>query len=114
MPQQEPLAESEYLPEEGYFLEAPTPVSESDIQHAVQRGNVVAVTGQVELANRRKGEWSLLTDSGVKTGKTAPGGTSLDGLQVGKRYRFNCAEIVESDPLWRNQKVLYLQRVEAA
>ena len=50
----------------------------------------------------------------MKTGKTAPGGPSLDGLQVGKRYRFNCAEIVESDPLWRNQKVLYLQRVEAA
>ena len=101
VPQQEPLAESEFLPKEGFFLEAPNPVSESDIQQAVQRGNVVAVTGQVELANRRKGEWSLLTENGVKTGKTAPGGPSLDGLQVGKRYRFNCAEIVESDPLWR-------------
>ena len=54
--QQEPLAESECLPEEGYFLEEPTPVSESDIQQAVQRGNVVAVTGQVELANRSEGE----------------------------------------------------------
>ncbi len=112
--QQEPLAETDYLPQEGFFLEAPTPVSESDIKQAVERGNVVAVTGQVELANRRKGEWSLLTDSGVKTGKTAPSGPSLDGLQVGKRYRFNCVEITEPDLLWRNQKVLYLQRAEAA
>ena len=54
--QQEPLAESELLPEEGYILEEPTPVSESDIKQAVERGNVVAVTGQVELANRSEGE----------------------------------------------------------
>lgn len=107
-PQQEPLAESEYLPEEGFFLEARTPVSESDIKQAVERGNVVAFTGQVELANRSKGEWSLLTDKGVKTGRTAPGGPSLDGLQVGKLYRFNCAEVTEPDLLWRNRNVLYL------
>ena len=114
VPQQESLAESEYLSEEGFFLEAPTPVSDSDIKQAVERGNVVAVTGQVELANRSKGEWSLLTENGIKTGKTAPGGPSLDGLQVGKRYRFSCAEIMESDPLWRNRKTLYLQGIEAA
>ncbi len=113
-PQEEPLSETEYLPKEGFFLEAPTPVSESDIQQAVKRGNVVALTGQVELANRSKGEWVLLTDSGMKTGTTAPGGPSLDGLQVGKRYRFHCAEVTEPDPLWRNQKVLYLQRIETA
>ena len=114
VPQQEPLAETEYLPEEGFFLEAPTPVSESDIKQAVERGNVAVFTGQVELANRSKGEWSLLTDSGVKTGRTAPGGPNLDGLQVGKLYRFNCAEITEPDPLWRNRKTLYLQGIEAA
>ena len=72
------------------------------------------VTGQVELADPSKGEWSLLTENGVKTGKTAPGGPSLDGLQLAKRYRFNCAEITEPDPLWRNQKVLYLQSIETA
>ena len=114
VPQQEPLAETEYLPEEGFFLEAPTPVSESDIKQAVERGNVVALTGQVELANRSTGEWSLLTDSGVLMGRTAPGGTSLDGLQVGKRYRFKCAEVTEPDPLWRDRKTLYLQSVETA
>ena len=55
-PQQEPLAESEYLPEEGYFLETPTPLIKADIKQAVERGNVVEVTGQVELANRSVGE----------------------------------------------------------
>ena len=112
-PQSTSLGESDYLPGEDYFL-GEEPRDEAELQRALERGNVVAVIGQVELANRRKGEWSLLTDSGVKTGKTAPGGPSLDGLQVGKRYRFNCAEITEPDPLWRNQMVLYLQRVEAA
>jgi len=112
-PQSTSLGESDCLPGEDYFL-GEEPRDEAELQRALERGNVVAVIGQVELANRRKGEWSLLTDSGVKTGKTAPGGPSLDGLQVGKRYRFNCAEITEPDPLWRNQKVLYLQRVEAA
>ena len=114
VPQHEPLAETEYLAEEGFFLGAPTPVSESDIKQAVERGNVAVFTGQVELANRSKGEWSLLTDNGVQTGRTAPGGPSLDGLQVGKLYRFNCAEIAEPDPLWRNRKTLYLQGIEAA
>ena len=112
-PQSTPLGESDYLPGEDYFL-GEDPRDEAELQGVLERGNVVAVTGQVELANRRKGEWSLLTENGVKTGKTAPGGPSLDGLQVGKRYRFNCAEITEPDPLWRNQKVLYLRRIEAA
>ena len=111
-PQQGPLAETEHLPEVGFFLEAPAPVSESDIKQAAERGNVAVFTGQVEHANRSKGEWSLLTDNGVKTGRTAPGGPSLDGLQVGKLYRFNCAEIAEPDPLWRSRKTLCLQSVE--
>ena len=114
VPQQEPLSETEYLPDEGFFLEAPTTVSESDIKQAVERGNVAVFTGQVELANRSRGEWSLLTDTGVRTGRTAPGGPSLDGLQVGKLYRFNCAEVTKPDPLWRDQKTLYLQGIEAA
>ena len=49
----------------------------------------------------------------VGTGKPHDG-SSLDGLQVDKRYRFQGAEVAEPDPLWRNQKVLYLQRVETA
>ena len=69
---------------------------------------------QFELGHMHSYERNLLTDCGVKTGKTAPGGPSLDGLQVGKRYRFRCAEVTEPDPLWRHQKVLYLQRIETA
>lgn len=109
--QSAPLGASDYLPGEDYFL-GEEARDEADFQRALERGNVVALTGQVELANRGKGEWSLLTENGVKTGKTAPGGPSMDGLQVGKRYRFQCAEVTEPDALWRNQKVLYLQRIE--
>lgn len=112
-PQATPLCESDYLPGDDYFLDE-EPRDEAELQRALERGNAVALTGQVELANRSKGEWVLFTDNGMKTGKTAPGGPSLDGLQVGKRYRFQCAEITEPDPLWRNQKVLYLQRIETA
>ena len=93
-PQSTPLDESDYLPGEGYCL-GEEARDDSELQRMLERGNVVALTGHVELANRGKGEWVLLTDSGMKTGKTAPGGPSLDGLQVGKRYRFNCAEITE-------------------
>ena len=112
-PQSMPLGESDYLPGEDYFLGEESG-DEADFQRMLERGNVVALTGQVELANRGKGEWVLLTDSGMKSGKTAPGGPNLDGLQLGKRYRFHCAEVTEPDPLWRNQKVLYLQRIETA
>ena len=112
-PQSTPLGTSDYLPGEDYFLGEESR-DEEEFQHVLERGNAVALTGDVELADRGKGEWVLLTDSSMKTGKTAPGGPSLDGLQVGKRYRFNCAEITEPDLLWRNQNVLYLQTVEAA
>ena len=112
--QREPLAETEYLPDEGFFLEAPTAVSESDINHAVERKDVVTHTGQVELADKSAGEWRLLTHRGSIRGKTYPGGPKLDGLRVGERYRFRCAEVPGTDPYWRNQKVLYLRRIETA
>ena len=41
-------------------------------------------------------------------------GGGLDGLQVGKRYRFKCAEVTELDALWRDRKTLYLQSIETA
>ena len=113
-PQQTPLTETDYLPEAGYFLDdEPTDVAPA-IQRALELGKVVAVAGQVEQVNRSAGEWGLLTDHGVKTGKIAPGGPDLDGLQVGKRYRFKCAEVTELDALWRDRKTLYLQSIEIA
>ena len=113
-PQQEPLVETDYLPDEEFFLEETAPIGETEIQRALERGKVVTVMGSVEQVNRSAGEWSLLTDHGIKAGKTAAGGPSLDGLQIGKCYRFKCAEITELDPLWRNRKTLYLQGVATA
>ena len=72
-PQQTPLAETDYLPEAGYFLDDEPPDVAPAIQRALELGKVVAVAGQVELVDRSAGEWGLLTDQGVKTGKVAPG-----------------------------------------
>ena len=112
--QRTPLADTDYLPGEGYFLDDEPPDIAPAIQRVLELGKVVAVAGQVEQVNRSTGEWGLLTDHGVKTGKVAPGGPDLDGLQVGKRYRFKCAEVTELDALWRDRKTLYLQSIEAA
>ena len=114
IPQPTPLADSDYLPGDGYFLGSDEPHDEAEFRRTLERGKAVALTGLIERVNRSTGEWCLLTDSGVETGKTAPGGHSLDGLQVGKRYRFKCAEITELDALWRDRKALYLQSVENA
>ncbi len=111
--QQTPLADTDYLPGECYFLDDEPPDVAPRIQRALELGKVVAVAGQVEQVNRSTGEWGLLTDHGVKTGKVAPGGPDLDGLQVGKHYRFKCVEVTEPDALWRDRTTLYLQSTEA-
>ena len=114
-PQQETLADTDYLPGDGYFLGPEEPPDiHTKIQRALERGKAVAIVGQVDKVNRSASEWGLLTDHGVKTGKVAPSGPSLDGLQVGKRYRFQCAEVAELDALWRDQQTLYLVSVETA
>ena len=114
VPQNTLLADSVYLPGAGYFLGPEEPPAEAKIQHTLERGKVVALTGQVVQVNRSAGEWSLLTDHGLKAGRTTPSGPGLDGLQIGKRYRFKCAEVTEPDPVWRDQKTLYLQSIETA
>ena len=108
------LAESGYLPEEGYFLGPDDPPNEGAIRRALERGNTTVLTGLVEQANRSTGEWALLTDQGMKSGKTAPGTPGLDGIQIGKRYRFKYAEGTKLDPLWRDRKTLYIQDIESA
>ena len=114
VPQHTRLADSVHLPGAGYFLGPEAPPDEAEIQRRLQRGKVVAVTGQVVQVNRDAGEWSLLTDHGPKAGRTSPSGPGLNGLQIGKRYRFKCAEVTEPDTLWRDQKTLYLQSIETA
>ena len=113
-PQQETLANTDHLTDEGYFLEKATPNDDHELQRVLERGRAVAVTGSVEQVKRNTGERGLLTEQGIRTGKTAPGGPGLDGLQIGKRYRFQCRGVSEPDPLSRNEKILYLQRVESS
>ena len=112
VPQSTPLADSDHLPSGDYFLGPEEPPDEAELRRVLERGKAVALTGQVEYVNRSAGQWSLLTEHGMKTGKTTPRGPSMDGLQVGKRYHFQCTEVTELDTLWRNRKTLYLQSVE--
>ena len=74
----------------------------------------VMLEGEFERVNRRRGDWGLLTDNGgVKTGKIAAEGPELDGLEVGKRYRFQCEKATEL-VAGRERQTLYLVRVESA
>ena len=114
-PQQATLADTDYLPGDGYFLgPEESPDVDAKIQRALERGKAAAIVGEVDKVNRSSGEWGLLTDDGAKNGKVAPSGPGLDGLQIGKRYRFKCAEVTELDALWRDQQTLYLVSVETS
>ena len=73
----------------------------------------VTVEGAFERFNRSSGAWGLLTEEGRRTGKIASGGPSLDGLQVGGRYRFHCEEEIEEiDITGRESRTLHLNRHE--
>ena len=113
IPQSTSLAECDHLPGEGYFLgpEEP-PADEAAIRRALGRGRVVTLSGLVEQADRSVGEWAMLTDDGILSGRTYPDGPGLDGLEIGKRYWFKCARVTEVDPLWRDREILYLYDVE--
>ncbi len=114
-PQQATLADTDYLPGDGYYLGPEEPPDiDVKIQRVLERGKAVTIVGQVDKVNYSAGEWGLLTNDGIKTGKVAPSGPRLDGLQVGKRYRFKCAEVTELDALWRDQQTLYFVSAETA
>ena len=73
----------------------------------------VTLEGEFERVNRRRGDWGLLTDDGgVKTGNIALGGPELDGLEVGKRYRFHCQEDTELYAIGSEKHTLYLVEIE--
>ena len=112
-PHHAPLAETDYLPDPGFFIADAPPVDAADLRQALERGQVANLTGQVEWANRGSGAWGLLTSAGLKSGKTAAGSAALDGLQIGKSYHFRCAVITESDELWRNRPTYYLAKYES-
>lgn len=74
----------------------------------------ITLVGEFERVNRSRGDWGLLTDDGVKAGVIADNGPSLNGLQVGKTYRFDCLEDTELDAAGRERHTLYLHSFEAA
>ena len=71
----------------------------------------VTLTGEFEKVNRTRGDWGLLTDEGVRTGTISEKGPSLNGLEVGKRYRFECLEDIEIDATGKEHSILYLQEI---
>lgn len=73
----------------------------------------VTLEGTFERFNRESGLWGLLTSEGKRSGKIMDGGASLDGLEVGGRYRFHCdEEIEEINITGRESRVLYLNQHE--
>ena len=72
----------------------------------------VKLIGEFERVNRRVGDWGLLTEEGSRSGKVDDDGPSLNGLQVGMRYRFDCMESLEVDPAGRERRTLYLQEIK--
>ena len=112
-PQAGPLAATDYLPEPGFLLAGDAPVEEADLRQALANGKVADLSGKLEWADRRSGDWGLLTAGGVKSGKAVAGGSALDGLQIGKSYRFRCAVIDESDEFWRDRQAFYLAGFES-
>ena len=76
-------------------------------------GEVVSLIGELERVNRRAGDWGLLTNEGSRTGRVDERGPSLDGLEVGRRYRFNCLENLEVDPAGRERRTLYLKEIDS-
>jgi len=75
----------------------------------------VPLVGEFERFHRKTGLWGLLTEGGRVSGKIRDGGPSLDGLQVGGRYRFSCVEEIELiQGTGREKRTLYLTSHEPA
>ena len=70
--------------------------------------------GELERANRSAGNWALLTKEGVKSGKIRDDEISLNDLEIGKRYRFDCVEEIKVDSVGGERRVLYLKKISAA
>ena len=56
------------------------------------RDTEVEFIGEFERVNRNAKKWGLLTEHGVVTGEVGKDGPKLDGLEVGRRYKFFCKE----------------------
>lgn len=96
-------------------------ISESQVRNVVEMlsGSTelgtesVVLVGEFERVNRSAGDWGLLTDEGVRSGKTRGNELSLNGLEVGKRYRFECLDDIEIvDASGLEKHTLYLINFE--
>lgn len=74
----------------------------------------VVLVGNFVRVNLDLGNWGISTDSGTRVGKVVDEGPNLDGLIVGKRYRFDCIEDIEIDAAGRETHTLYLQNITDA
>lgn len=74
----------------------------------------VAWTGEFQKFNRRTGLWGLRMESGPVEGRLRERGPDLDGLEVGRRYRFICEEKIETIRVsGKDAPTRYLVRHEA-
>ena len=72
------------------------------------------ISGTLQQLNRSARTWGLFTAAGVTTGKIADDGPTMDGLEVGSYYQFNCIEEIEIDYTGREKRILYLQSIADA
>ena len=70
----------------------------------------VDLEGTFERFDRGNGQWGLNTESGLRRGEVRESSVSLDGLQVGARYRFHCDEEIQQNYVsGREHRVLFLR-----
>ena len=73
----------------------------------------VTLVGNFERVNRAKGTWGLLTAEGIINGKVSEDGPDLDGLTVGKCYKFFCIEEIEASSAGSEEiRKFNLKRIE--
>ena len=73
----------------------------------------VTLVGDFERVNRTKGTWGLLTAEGIINGKVSEDGPDLDGLTVGKCYKFFCIEEIEASSVGSEEiRKFNLKRIE--
>lgn len=75
----------------------------------------VVLEGTFERFDRRYGQWGLKTEFGLRRGEVRDSAVSLDGLQVGARYRFHCDEEIQQNYLSGSERrVLFLREHQRA
>lgn len=71
----------------------------------------VTFVGKLERAQRDTGNWTLVTEDSRRTGTTAERGPSLNGLQIGKEYTFDCEEHLEVAASGRETRTYYVRTI---